>query len=35
MRVEGKYKAKDIEQEYTAEELASLAGRQPERFSLT
>ena len=25
MRVEGKYKAKDIEQEYTAEELASLA----------
>jgi bacillithiol biosynthesis cysteine-adding enzyme BshC len=33
-RVEdGKYKAKDIEQEYTAEELASLAQEQPERFS--
>jgi bacillithiol biosynthesis cysteine-adding enzyme BshC len=29
----GKYKAKDIEQEYTAEELASLAREQPERFS--
>jgi bacillithiol biosynthesis cysteine-adding enzyme BshC len=33
-RVEnGKYKAKDIEQEYTAEELAALAQEQPERFS--
>jgi bacillithiol synthase len=33
-RVEnGKYKAKDIEQEYTAEELAVLAQEQPERFS--
>ena len=36
VRVEnGKYKAKDIEQEYTAEELASLALEKPERFSLT
>jgi len=34
VRVEnGKYKAKEIEQEYTAEELASLAQEQPERFS--
>ena len=29
----GKYKAKDNEQEYTAEELATLAQEQPERFS--
>ena len=29
----GKYKAKDIEQEYSAEELANLAQQQPERFS--
>ena len=34
VRVEnGKYKAKDIEQEYTAEELAALALETPERFS--
>ena len=34
VRVEnGKYKAKDIEQNYTAEELAALAQEQPERFS--
>ena len=34
VRVEnGKYKAKDIEQEYTADELASLAQENPERFS--
>ena len=33
-RVEnGKYKAKDIEQEYTADELATMAQEQPERFS--
>jgi uncharacterized protein YllA (UPF0747 family) len=29
----GKYKTKDIEQEYTAEELAALALEKPERFS--
>jgi bacillithiol biosynthesis cysteine-adding enzyme BshC len=29
----GKYRTKDIEQEYTAEELAALALEQPERFS--
>jgi bacillithiol biosynthesis cysteine-adding enzyme BshC len=29
----GKYKAKDIEQEYTAEELAGMAQETPERFS--
>ena len=34
VRVEnGKYKAKDIEQEYTAEELASLAQENPQKFS--
>jgi len=34
VRVEnGKYKAKDVEQEYTAEELAALAQEKPERFS--
>ena len=34
VRVEsGKYKAKDIDEEYTAEELAALALEQPERFS--
>lgn len=34
VRVEnGKYKTKDIDQEYTAEELASLAAEKPERFS--
>jgi bacillithiol biosynthesis cysteine-adding enzyme BshC len=34
VRVEnGKYKAKDIEQEYTAEELAALALEKPEKFS--
>jgi len=34
VRVEnGKYRAKEIEQEYTAEELAALALDQPERFS--
>ena len=34
VRVEnGKYKAKEIEQEYTAEELAALALEKPERFS--
>ncbi len=33
-RVEnGKYKTKDVEKEYTAEELAALALEQPERFS--
>lgn len=33
-RVEsGKYKAKDIEQEYTADELATMAQEMPERFS--
>ena len=30
---EGKYKAKDLEEEYTAEELAQLALEHPERFS--
>ena len=29
----GKYRAKDIEQEYTADELATMAQEQPERFS--
>ncbi|HJY29869.1 MAG TPA: bacillithiol biosynthesis cysteine-adding enzyme BshC [Pyrinomonadaceae bacterium] len=29
----GKYRAKDVEQEYTAEELAALAQQKPERFS--
>lgn len=29
----GKYKTKDIEQEYTAEELSAVAQEQPERFS--
>ena len=29
----GKYKTKDVEQEYTAEELAALALEQPQRFS--
>jgi len=34
VRVEnGKYRAKDIQQEYTADELAALAQEQPERFS--
>ncbi len=34
VRVEnGKYKAKDVQQEYTAEELAALALEKPERFS--
>lgn len=34
VRVEnGKYRAKDIEQEYTAEELATLARETPEKFS--
>jgi bacillithiol biosynthesis cysteine-adding enzyme BshC len=34
VRVEnGKYKAKDIEQEYTADELAGMAQQTPERFS--
>jgi len=34
VRVEnGKYKTKDVEQEYTAEDLAVLAREQPERFS--
>jgi len=34
VRVEnGKYRAKDIEQEYTADELAALALEKPERFS--
>ena len=34
VRVEnGKYKTKDVEQEYTAEELAVLAQEKPERFS--
>ena len=34
VRVEnGKYRAKDIQQEYTADELAALAQQQPERFS--
>jgi bacillithiol biosynthesis cysteine-adding enzyme BshC len=34
VRVEnGKYKAKAVDQEYTAEELANLAREQPERFS--
>jgi bacillithiol synthase len=34
VRVEnGKYKAKDIEQEYTAEELAKLAQENPQKFS--
>jgi bacillithiol biosynthesis cysteine-adding enzyme BshC len=34
VRVEsGKYKTKDVEQEYTAEELASMALQNPERFS--
>jgi uncharacterized protein YllA (UPF0747 family) len=34
VRVEnGKYKAKDIEQEYTAEELATLAQENPQKFS--
>ena len=34
VRVEnGKYRTKDIEQEYTADELATMAQEQPERFS--